>query len=623
MENNNTTVVYTDEAMESAKNINRKFAVVSVCVFLSLILLPSIVWGILSLAAPGLVKKLDFDTGENRNKVKMPETIDISTLTSDLESYYNDRVPFRSVLYSLQKNMENGLEQPYTDHIVPYLSKLMYGNQTDKDQANKVEDSVNNPSLDLDNLFGDTDSSDVTSSDVTSSDVTSSEPEPELPPPPETEVEDEGDQECEHVLDKGTVTQKATCLVFGETTYQCTKCDYSKIEYSPKADHDDKVISKTDATCTTDGTQTVQCKNCKREKTSTISTKLGHQEYFSHTSLPSLDDYGYDLYKCKNCAMQWKKNIKNKLVDTSYLAPTLKGAAAKKTIIGRRDWLFFTGDGGINASNNCVDYYCGTNILSNSTMSSYLNTMKQLKAICDQKGIKLVFCVMPNKEQVYSEYMPTYQIVNSTKRCVTWRNYVKNNSTVPFVYPFEELTAYKQYFQTYYKHDTHWNTAGGFVGLQAIYKAIGLPTTDLRDLVWKDTLINGAYMWKNYGVGDLYGIGGLDSKDYADKYYDITYKPEVTVNEKVISTSNGRIWFTTSDSPNKQKIAVLSDSFKDAMAPFIPKDFASAMITHRSNFGRADVQAAVKDADVLVVAAVERYDTAIISCAQQCINLLR
>ena len=118
MENNNTTVVYTDEAMESAKNINRKFAVVSVCVFLSLILLPSIVWGILSLAAPGLVKKLDFDTGENRNKVKMPETIDISTLTSDLESYYNDRVPFRSVLYSLQKNMENGLEQPYTDHIV-------------------------------------------------------------------------------------------------------------------------------------------------------------------------------------------------------------------------------------------------------------------------------------------------------------------------------------------------------------------------------------------------------------------------------------------------------------------------------------------------------------------------
>ena len=112
---------YVDNDVLESQKINKKFALVSVSVFLCVIILPSLLWYAISFFAPSIADTLDFDTGENRAKTEMPEQINLATLTADAEAYYNDRVPFRAVLYTFQNDFFNALEKPYINHILPFL----------------------------------------------------------------------------------------------------------------------------------------------------------------------------------------------------------------------------------------------------------------------------------------------------------------------------------------------------------------------------------------------------------------------------------------------------------------------------------------------------------------------
>lgn len=87
--------------------------------FYCLLLIPPVLWGILSIF--GAAKTLDYDTGEKRNKHAVSEDVSLGNLTSELELYYNDRVPFRSVMLSVNGRLNSVLEWPYTKGIQPGL----------------------------------------------------------------------------------------------------------------------------------------------------------------------------------------------------------------------------------------------------------------------------------------------------------------------------------------------------------------------------------------------------------------------------------------------------------------------------------------------------------------------
>jgi hypothetical protein len=64
---------------------------------------------------------------------------------------------------------------------------------------------------------------------------------------------------------------------------------------------------------------------------------------------------------------------------------------------------------------------------------------------------------------------------------------------------------------------------------------------------------------------------------------------------------------------------MLADSFRVGMAPFLHKDFAKTTIFHRNQLDQ--VTSEVLDADILVIAAVERYDSGIFTTATEIIKL--
>ena len=79
--------------------MKRKIQLMAAAAFMALLILPSLAWGVLCMIGekdPMLMESLDPDLGENRNKASFPESFDPDEFTGQLESYYNDRAPFRN-----------------------------------------------------------------------------------------------------------------------------------------------------------------------------------------------------------------------------------------------------------------------------------------------------------------------------------------------------------------------------------------------------------------------------------------------------------------------------------------------------------------------------------------------
>lgn len=781
-----------EEPKEIAPHVNKAFAISVISIFMSILLLPTLVWGVLMLVSPSTVEELTFDTGENRTMAAFPTKFDPDTITGDIEDWYNDNLPFRSVLYVTQRDMKNAIEKPYDKYIFPTLLQLLHPTEGDTPGNNDLEGSGGDPIIEetesetLPSFMagdGDTETLPIFIEETTEEEtlpVFGADDDTETLPPvvDETETEtlpdfDDGDDEdgtvpeyegndeyenddqrnCQHNYIDRTVTQEPSCSEYGICQYTCELCNHVIREYIAKEKHDYKVETvaptcsefgydlstcqvcgdekKSNAvaklahsftvetvkpscddygydlstcgecgyekktnyvakahdykvetiapTCTEFGYDLSTCNKCGYEKKSNAVAKLAH-DYDLKVIEPTCEDYGYDLEKCVNCGAErksnavakldhdwqltseivatckregeqnymcirclspapesvkipkghngpatstvvapttldygytlnkcstcgtlYRTNVVNRLTDDSYYP--LRTSDNKSVIYGRGDWLFY----GVEGS---MIYYQATNLLTEAKMAEYTNILKELKTLCDERGVEFRIMIMPNKEQMYSEFMPNVEIKDKYKRTDRLVDYITANSDVEVVYPKKELLDAKPYYRVYKKYDTHWNDAGAFIGTQALYKSLGMEYTSLSCVPYTTTV---------YKSGDLISIGSIDkSLCQDDVSYAIDYKPEITVQTSSYPTSSTK---STSNSANKQNYVMLADSFRVNMAQFLQKDFAKTTVFHRDQF--ADVTSDVLAADVLVIAAVERYDASIFTTAQKVIDLYK
>lgn len=282
-------------------------------------------------------------------------------------------------------------------------------------------------------------------------------------------------------------------------------------------------------------------------------------------------------------------------------------------LLGKNNWLFYAGEDNIS-------YYRGTNVLAQEQMAGCLDQMLQLQKLCDEKGIQLQFIILPNKEQVYSEYMPSYVIKDSYKRTDRFVDYVREHSEVSILYPLQELRQAATQWQIYYQYDTHWNHAGAFIGTQALYQALGLPTTALQDLEVARCAAP---------VNDLLILGGLDASQYPpEQDYAIAYRPEVTLTEVRGDHQSTSVYSARSDCGNDTEFVLIGDSFRCFMIDYLAKDFSHCVITYRENSDNStdypdEVVESIQNADILVMEAVERYDSRLFPAIDKVIEILQ
>ena len=334
---------------------------------------------------------------------------------------------------------------------------------------------------------------------------------------------------------------------------------------------------------------------------------------------PSFTTYGYTLVACAECGGQYRTDIKPKLVDTSFALP-LNHGEANVVMEGRYKWLFYRGD-------NSEAYFCGTNIMTDEEMAENMAVLKELDDLCYEKGITLQICIWPNKDQVYPEYV-TWTPVTDDKRVERFVRYMNENSGgVKIIYPIEELTAMKPYYDMYLQYDTHWNCAGGFVGYQAMLKSLGLKTTDIRNCpVFEYTGVETENIDPYFrGVGgDLIGLGQLSASIYngGHNYY-VNYRPDIEVDTFTGGNgANDTRHTTASNATFDKNFVMFADSYRVMQLGYLEKDFSDCFLAHRHKVNDADSKEAIKNADIIVIAAVERYEWDIFNTARHIINTL-
>ncbi|MBQ9131063.1 MAG: hypothetical protein IJX62_01150 [Clostridia bacterium] len=580
---------------ERAKSpVRRGFAITAIGIFLSILILPMLAWGILKLTPNGTAA-FEVELEENRKLFEMPEEIDPAKLTVYLESYFNDRIPFRTLLISSYQELTASIERPYRDTLRPLMIQLLYPSD-DPTPPNQ------NPNGDL--ILG-TDTEETT--DPTE-------------PVPDSIVEVEGDASCAHQFDAGTVLLEATCASdgWGEIRKTCTQCGRACKEFTPKKEHQLEQISQIKATCVKDGKTTYQCSAC--EETVEKTEKAGHVSgHVLATVPPSCQDYGYTLHICRRCFGEFRTDVVDKLYDLSKLPLSYlsAGNGYAAPVEGKQKWLFYSGD-------NTLDYYQKTNPYTDAQLEEYATLLKELQTLCDTQGKELRLMIMPLRERVYAEYMPSIAVNAGSGRVEKTVKYLKEQTGLEIVYPYEELVAAKPYWQVYYRLDTHWSAAGGFIGAQALCRSLGMETVTMYNLPIIETVAdrNSKY--------DLVWRSGSDEAYYGDdKDYSITYRQEVRTRDEWIDPGvdlaepYDDIRIIRSDSDNDCNFVMIADSYRLNMEPFLEKDFSKCLFTHRRRVNEPMVRNSILESDVLVIAAAERLDNEIWDTVRQIIQILK
>lgn len=235
---------------------------------------------------------------------------------------------------------------------------------------------------------------------------------------------------------------------------------------------------------------------------------------------------------------------------------------SNEVLLGKNQWLFYK-----NVSDSkSLDDYQGLNPYSAAQMESIGQAVTQLNEILAQKGTKLYLLIAPNKEQVYSRFMPDSVPQIASSRADLLVDYLNTNTQATVVYPKKLLTEQSEKQQVYYKYDTHWNNAGALLAVKQISSAFENCTAQPAE---------------GEPLQDLAYLSSLYSILPKDNYYEISGIPNKT----------------------GQSLTMFHDSFGYTMVPLLEKAYE----TNFNNFSQFDPKVILKKSDIVVVETSERF----------------
>ncbi|MDD2354924.1 MAG: hypothetical protein WCQ94_05635 [Lachnospiraceae bacterium] len=294
--------------------------------------------------------------------------------------------------------------------------------------------------------------------------------------------------------------------------------------------------------------------------------------------------------------------FRNQLVTLGGLADydVFHDTNSDSVIIGKKGWLFYKGSQ-INGEDPVADYE-GTNLFTVDELEQIAANMTQMKADLEANGVKkFVIMICPNKERVYSEYMPdSYGELTEYGRMEQVVDYLEQNTDIAIVCPYDTIMTYKEEHpdeQLYFKYDTHWNNEGAFLGAYDLYKALYVEDMPSLDQLGKE---DGSV--PTYDLARLIHLGNVLNNDPAPilKGYTLHSVDETRNDDNTVFSFNN---------PNKDGIdsnlMIIGDSFSSLMSPFLGYNYNHLYTTFYYRYSYADLER--EQPDTVVYEVVERY----------------
>lgn len=258
-------------------------------------------------------------------------------------------------------------------------------------------------------------------------------------------------------------------------------------------------------------------------------------------------------------------------------------------IKGKDGWYFYS-------AGTSVEDFLGINRFSEEDLSLITERLQTASDYCEEQGIEFIVLLAPNKENVYSEYLPGgYERVDSPTRREQLIDCLRQNSTVNVVDPFPYLAENRDY-QWYFKTDTHWNDAAGFIAGQMLIEAAGGTPTPISE-------VQVDYVPRE--MGDLANLFHMPERYNEEEKAVISgYHDELEIRFEDRKGDGNIVHLTTPKAQDPRRIAVYRDSFGTALMSALPKYFQHTDFYHWQAFDAELLRE--KKPDILVYELVER-----------------
>lgn len=246
---------------------------------------------------------------------------------------------------------------------------------------------------------------------------------------------------------------------------------------------------------------------------------------------------------------------------------------------GEDGWMFYDSIK-VNNGNTMVDYY-GEVRFSDEELKEMAEGINAAADFYAKHGAQYVIMVAPNKEGLYSEFMPARMQkarVSEQSRADVAIDYLKKHTKVKIINLKQPLLEAKEKFpyRLYFKKDTHWNNIGAYLGFEQVAKGLNEMGMSVPEQKLTEAMITPA------------GKRHVDMHPEAMEIdYHIAY---LSAAESECAADEGEKFVYVCKNKGKangQKIMVLGDSFAAAVMPFMNKAFQETVNAGAGNKKRS------------------------------------
>lgn len=240
-------------------------------------------------------------------------------------------------------------------------------------------------------------------------------------------------------------------------------------------------------------------------------------------------------------------DIEGNSLANSPLTVVIDESERIKVLKGKENWLFM-----INDTNSSLCYLTGLKTLPQATYAQWEHLFYKRKKESENLDIDLIEMVIPEKEAVYSEYLPSEFTVAESRPFINLKNRLKYKNII-----FPNYTEYKSMYKNnflYSKGDTHWTYHGAFIAFKMLLnnlKSLGYNLKDIdlddykfnltlqtSDLLVKTAQTNQELIWHTKSISTNINI--ISNNEQSNTGRKIKYKNSGLSNYKIM------VWHTSS-----------------------------------------------------------------------------
>lgn len=275
----------------------------------------------------------------------------------------------------------------------------------------------------------------------------------------------------------------------------------------------------------------------------------------------------------------------------------LSGSSSMQLIQGRDGWLFYNPGG--SDGDPVSDYYF-TDPFTEEELEQTKDKLLKARDDLAKRDCEFLIYICPNKETLYgSEFFPSYYPRNDGRtKAGQIAEYLSENTDLNLIYA-EEMLRQAEESETrfpwlYYRQDTHWNGAGGYLGARQLLGGLGIELPAVAELEITETISP---------YRDLAELSTLSNflepeTDYVLSGYT---DREVTREE---DPERGIIR-TRCPGADPRKVLMIRDSFCIAMMDIIASQFEECVFVTHDKYRVSSIEEEMPD--IVVYESVERY----------------